>query len=50
MTAQLPSGEPVRPNWNRPLRTTSGPPSAAVPLPACLSGVLRDDTEPSDAG
>ena len=42
MSAQMPSGEPVRPNRDSPLRTASGPPSAAVPLPACLSGLLTD--------
>ena len=50
MSAQMPSGEPIRPNREKPLRTASGPPSASVPLPACLSGVLHDDSEPPDAG
>ena len=49
MTAQLPPGERVRPVRDRPLRVASGPPSATVPVPACLSGLLIDDGDAVEA-
>ena len=48
MSAQLPPGERVRPVRDRPLRTSSGPPSGDVPLPTCLSGLLTDDHDATE--
>ena len=46
--SSLPHADPMaRPNRDRPLRTSSGPPSENVTLPGCLAGLVHLDHAPA---